>query len=55
MVVRCFDVLPLKPSNRSQVAMAMALDSYKNILSVSSGKRHLLTAFVSIFVFITLE
>lgn len=35
--------------------MAMALDSLKNILSVSSRKRDLLTAFVSIFVCITLE
>ena len=35
--------------------MAMALESLKNILSVSSGKRDLLTTFVSIFVCITPE
>ena len=35
--------------------MAMALDSLKNILSVSAGKRDLLTAFVSVFVCITVE
>lgn len=54
MPVRCFDVL-LKPSCLSLVAIATELDSYKNTLSVSCGKRDLLTAFVHIFELISLQ
>lgn len=53
MAMRCFDVL-LKLSHLSLVAIAIGLDSYKNTLSVSCGKRDLLTAFVHIFELITL-